>query len=227
MLSVVVPTRNSEEGLARTLASLVSAAAEGVVREVVVVDDGSTDGTRIVADAAGCTLVDGSGAWASRISLGIAAARRAPWFLLLAPDVFLDAEWFREASAFVDRIERSGRADRAVATFRWALDDFGWHARLAEHVVAMAEGLLAAPLGEQGLLISRAHWLRLAAAMPPDAGRGAVFAGLPRRAVHVLRADAVVLTPRDGETATPSLGRLARIALAGLGLPPPPDDERA
>lgn len=45
MLSVVILTDNSEEGLARTLASLVSAAAEGVIREVAVVDDGSVDGT--------------------------------------------------------------------------------------------------------------------------------------------------------------------------------------
>ena len=64
MLSVVIPTQNSEEGLARTLASLVPAAAEGVVREVVVVDAGSTDGTRVVADAAGCTLIEARGSWA-------------------------------------------------------------------------------------------------------------------------------------------------------------------
>ena len=68
MLSVIVPTRNSEEGLARTLSSLVSGAAEGVVREVVVVDDASTDGTRIVADAAGCTLVEAGGILAGDLS---------------------------------------------------------------------------------------------------------------------------------------------------------------
>ena len=67
MLSVVIPTENSEEGLARTLASLVPAAAEGIVREVVVVDAGSTDGTRVVADAAGCSLAEGSGGYRAAV----------------------------------------------------------------------------------------------------------------------------------------------------------------
>lgn len=214
MLSVIIPTRDSEEGLARTLASLVSAAAEGVVREVVVVDAGSRDGTRIVADAAGCTLIDADGAWSARIGAGVAAARRAPWFAFLAPNVFLDGDWFREAAAFVERVERSGRADTAVATFRLVFDDFGWRARLSEKVVAVSGGLFGAPLREQGLLVSRRHWEQLAAGpMDPDG----VAARLPRSAVHRLRADAVVL-PRDGDGALPSGGRLARIALAGLGV---------
>ena len=57
MLSVIIPSYNSEEGLARTLASLVSAAAEGIVREVAVADAGSTDGTGAVAEAAGCLFL--------------------------------------------------------------------------------------------------------------------------------------------------------------------------
>ncbi len=211
MLSVVIPTHDSEEGLARTLASLVPAAAEGVVREVVVVDAGSTDGTRIVADAAGCTLVEASGSWGARIAAGVGAARRAPWFAFLAPNVFLEGDWFREAAAFVDRVERSGRADTAVATFRLAFDDFGWRARLSEHVVGMAGGLFGAPLREQGLLISRRHW--------ETSRRGDdLVARLPRKAIHTLRADAVVLPGSDGADAVPSGGRLARIALAGLGI---------
>ncbi|TIR96069.1 MAG: glycosyl transferase family 2, partial [Mesorhizobium sp.] len=36
MLSVLIETRNDEEGLARTLASLIGGAVEGVVRDVIV-----------------------------------------------------------------------------------------------------------------------------------------------------------------------------------------------
>ena len=54
MISVIIPTFNSEIALAQTLAALVSAAADGVVREVIVVDAGSSDHTHKVADAAGC-----------------------------------------------------------------------------------------------------------------------------------------------------------------------------
>ena len=218
MLSIVIPTCNSEEGLARTLASLVPGAAEGVVREVVVVDAGSTDGTRKVADAAGCSLVEASGDWASRIDAGVKAARRVPWFALLAPNVFLEGEWFREAAAFADRVERTGRVEEAVATFRLVFDDFGWQARIAESVVGLAGGLFGLPLREQGLLISRSHWDRLAREVARGGLSGeTTVAGLKRRAVHRLRADAVVLPDAGAGAAVPSMGRLARIALSGLG----------
>ena len=42
MLSVVIQTHNDEDALARTLASLVSASVDGVVREVIICDAGST-----------------------------------------------------------------------------------------------------------------------------------------------------------------------------------------
>jgi glycosyltransferase involved in cell wall biosynthesis len=79
MLSVVIETRNDEEGLARTLASLVGAAVEGVVRDVTVCDGGSTDQTRRVAEHAGCHFIEG-GAFPKIIS-----AARGEWLLLLEP----------------------------------------------------------------------------------------------------------------------------------------------
>ena len=55
MISVLIETRNDEAELAHTLASLVPGAVEGVVREVIVCDRGSTDGTASVAEQAGMT----------------------------------------------------------------------------------------------------------------------------------------------------------------------------
>lgn len=220
MLSVVIPTRNSEEGLARTLASLVSGAAEGVVREVVVVDDGSTDGTRIVADAAGCTLVDGGGGWCACVARGVDVARRAPWFLVLPPHVSLDGDWFRETASFIDRIERSGRSEATVAAYRLAYDEFGWKARLAERLAALAQAMMGAPQREQGLLVARAP-LERAARAGGAGGHGALLAGLGGSKRFLLRADAVVLPFAGGATAVPSIGHLARLTLSSLGLPTP------
>lgn len=225
VLSVVIPTENSEEGLARTLASLVPAAAEGVVREVVVVDAGSKDGTRIVADAAGCSLVEASGGWLGRIRAGVHTARRAPWFLLLSPNVFLEGEWHREAASFVDRSERAGHADSRVASFRIVYDEFGWRPRLAERVVGLAGALFGRPLREQGLLISRRHLEALTSRIPDRfATHGDLVGRVARAHIHTLRADAVVLPSPAGGGAAPSLGRLLRITSSGLGLPTPTGD---
>ena len=124
MISVVIEALNAEFPLVQTLAALVPAAAEGFVREVIVADAGSVDGTRLVADAAGCVIVEGG-------RMKALAAARSEWVLLVAPGVRLDPDWSREAAAFLQRIQRNGETRRA-ATFRHALDEFGFRARLAE-----------------------------------------------------------------------------------------------
>ena len=58
MITAIIETRNDEVALAHALAALVPAATEGVIRDVIVIDHGSDDGTLVVADAAGCTIVD-------------------------------------------------------------------------------------------------------------------------------------------------------------------------
>ncbi len=57
MISVVIPTHESERALANTLAALVPGAIDGVLREVIVADAGSRDGTAKVADVAGCRFM--------------------------------------------------------------------------------------------------------------------------------------------------------------------------
>lgn len=54
MLTVLMETRDQEAELAQTLSLLVSAAVEGLVSDVIVLDHGSRDGCARVADAAGC-----------------------------------------------------------------------------------------------------------------------------------------------------------------------------
>ena len=68
MISVVVPVYNGEKTLARCLTSLQSQTIPIDKYEIVVVDDGSKDGTRKVAEGCGVTVI-------SQKNQGPAAAR--------------------------------------------------------------------------------------------------------------------------------------------------------
>lgn len=103
MLSVLIETRNHEEGLARTLASLVPGAVEGLVREVVVCDLGSADQTRRVADHAGCVFLAQGG-----LAQGVRQAR-GDWLLVLPPGARLLEGWMEPLTDHVQAQRGPGR----------------------------------------------------------------------------------------------------------------------
>lgn len=107
MLTVLIPTRNSEEALARTLASLVSGAVEGVVREVIVCDGGSSDGTARVADHSGCLFLPDAGLTEGR------ERARSEWLLVLQPGARLAAGW---TEAVRDHVQAGDRPARFTAS---------------------------------------------------------------------------------------------------------------
>ena len=57
MITVVVPTLNAESSLAATLTSLVPGAVDGIVRQVIIVDGGSSDRTLRIAEDSGADIV--------------------------------------------------------------------------------------------------------------------------------------------------------------------------
>lgn len=156
MISVVIPTLNAEKVLPATLTALVPAALEGVVREVIVVDGGSTDRTREIADHAGAELITTPANRGAQLRAGAHAARH-PWLLFLNADTVLDAGWDREADNFMERVGR-GASRHVAAAFRFALDDDGFAPRALEGIVRVRGAVLRTPYGEQGLLISRREY---------------------------------------------------------------------
>ncbi|MDF1599581.1 glycosyl transferase family 2 [Mesorhizobium sp. YIM 152430] len=99
MISVLIETKDDEEGLAKTLASLVSGAVEGLVREVIVCDLGSSDGTETVAEHAGCIFLAGT-----RCEEAVAGAR-SEWVLMLKPGARLAPGWVEAAREHVAAAE--------------------------------------------------------------------------------------------------------------------------
>jgi len=95
MLTVIMECRDQESELAQTLSGLVSAAVEGLVSDVVVLDHGSRDGTSRVADAAGCRFHDH---WDIK---DIILGARGEWLLLVEPGARLQAGWIEEVAEYV------------------------------------------------------------------------------------------------------------------------------
>jgi hypothetical protein len=130
MLSVLIETRDDEEGLARTLASLIGAVVEGVVREVLVCDLGSTDQTHYVAEHAGCHFLARGG-----IGTAITMAK-CDWLLFLEPGARLVEGW---GDAVIPHLNKSEMPAR-FSTARSSRPPF--LARIFAGNRALAQGLL-------------------------------------------------------------------------------------
>jgi glycosyltransferase involved in cell wall biosynthesis len=157
MISVVIPTANSERLLPRCFDSLIPAAVRGMVREVIVSDAGSNDGTLAIADAAGAHIVHARKTRGAQLIDGAAIAK-SDWLLFLQPETALEPGWDLEAESFVSQelLERP-----RAAVFRFALEDFGGEARRAEAKAALRTMLFALPYGDQGLLIPKRLYQKL------------------------------------------------------------------
>src|ERR1043165_8782496 len=92
MLSIIIPTHDSERPLVQTLAALVPGATAGLVREVIVADGGSRDGTEQVADGAGCWCVVSGEPLAARLRAAAARAR-GEWLMFLRPGAIPGPNW--------------------------------------------------------------------------------------------------------------------------------------
>src|SRR5215510_1008645 len=99
MISVVIPTLNSAAQLPRTFAPLVQGAADGLIKQVIVADGGSTDDTLAMSEAAGCEVVRSAPGRAKQMRVG-AEASRANWMLFLHPGTALAPGWVDEVEHF-------------------------------------------------------------------------------------------------------------------------------
>ena len=107
MISVVIATHNDERALGQTLAALVPAAVDALVREVILADAGSTDDTLAIAEDAGARMVRNEGAVEARLLEGCKAAR-ADWLLILEASVSAPHGWEGAARRHMER--HPGRA---------------------------------------------------------------------------------------------------------------------
>ncbi len=132
MLTVIIPTRESERTLVQTLSPLVAGATAGLITRVIVADAGSRDATEEVAEIAGCVFLRSDGPTGARLKAAAALAK-TPWLMFLRPGTVPSAGWLEAVDAFV-------QSDGAAASFR--RPDEGLFARLLRPRVHPDQGLL-------------------------------------------------------------------------------------
>ena len=130
MLTVLIETKNDEDGLTRTLASLIGGAVEGVVRDVIVCDSGSTDQTHRIAEHAGCNYIATGG-----VAAGLRQAK-GEWLLVLEPGARLVDGWIESVLAHTAKMTMPARFSRARGSRAPFLS------RAFSRPTALAEGLL-------------------------------------------------------------------------------------
>jgi rSAM/selenodomain-associated transferase 2 len=151
-LSVIIPTLNAGQSLPDCFAALFEGVQAGLVREVVVSDGGSSDGTRALAEAAGAVLREGAPSRGGQMRRGAEVAG-GEWLLFVHADSVLPEGW---AEAVRAQMARGG-----AAAFRLSFDARGLAPRLVAGWANLRSRLFGLPYGDQGLLVSRADYDRV------------------------------------------------------------------
>ncbi len=147
-LSIIIPALNAEKDLALCLEALMPGLEAQLIREVILVDGGSEDQTRRLAEGTGATVLTSPPGRAKQLIRGAEAAR-GDWLLFLHADTVLSRDWAERTSAHIcDHPEKAAaftlafRSDHPMA--RKIAARANWRART-----------FGLPYGDQGLLISR------------------------------------------------------------------------
>lgn len=147
-LSVVIPTLDAAQDLPVTAGSLFPGLESGLIRDLVISDGGSHDGTRDIAERLGATFVEGPASRGGQLRRGAEAAL-GDWLLLLHADSRPERDW---PAAVLDHMNRV--SDRA-AFFRLRFRSKGLAPAIVAGWANLRSRALGLPYGDQGLLIGR------------------------------------------------------------------------
>ena len=217
-LSAIIPALDASATLPAALASLDEARRYGILREVVVVDGGSRDGTAALARAASARVLPAPRGRGVQLAAGGAAAI-GDWLLFLHADTRLAPGWPAAAAAFMADAGNQGRA----GYFRFRLEDAAPAARRVEALVEWRCRRLALPYGDQGLLIPAALYRELGGFRPlPLMEDVDLIRRLGPQRLALIAADAITSAERyrRGGYITRPLRNLGCLALYFLGMPP-------
>ncbi|MAK60648.1 MAG: glycosyl transferase [Ponticaulis sp.] len=147
-LSIIIPTLNAGEDLISCLQSLTPGLQTGLVRELLIVDGGSSDKTVLYAYEAGARVICGASGRGRQLRAGAENAR-GDWLLFLHADSFLEQNW---ADALIGHMQA---APERAAYFQLAYRSDASEARWLEARANRRAKWFGLPYGDQGLFLSR------------------------------------------------------------------------
>ena len=194
MISVVIPTLNAEARLPFCLDALVASAVDGLVKEVIVVDGGSTDATLKIADGFGARIINAEPGRGGQLKKGAEEAR-GDWLFFLHGDTVMSEDWGDAARAFIQE------GGRQAGVFTLSFDAPGALPRLVAMGAMARTRLFKNPYGDQGLLISRSFYEEIGGYQPMPLFEDVeiierIIKVRGRSALKVLRAKAVTSADR-------------------------------
>lgn len=168
-VSVIIPAINEQRSIGAAVESAQVAGAD----EVVVVDGGSQDGTGLVAQRLGATVVDSEPGRGRQLNAG---ARRASGEILL----FLHADNRLDRGA-IDQIRQTPHDARVLGAFRQRIDAGGIAFRVLEWGNALRARWLGLPYGDQGIFVQASLFWDLGGFPEVDLMEDVAFMRLCRR----------------------------------------------
>jgi glycosyltransferase involved in cell wall biosynthesis len=187
MLSVVIPTHESERLLVPTLAALVPGAMTGLISEVVVTDAGSQDATEQVADVAGCRFIQSDGTLGAQLRQA-AVSTRTPWLMFLRPGCVPEPGWIAACENFMEAASASDAPRAAVFRPPNAADLL--RPGLSEVLALLRVMFGGGARPEQGLLIARRFYDTLGGHPDRADAEADILRKLGRRRIAMLSAGA-------------------------------------
>lgn len=149
-ISVIIPTLNAAQTLPAVLASLVPGLDAGLIREVVISDGGSGDGTAAIAAEWGAHFLTGPASRGGQLRRGADAAA-GQWLLFLHADTQLSDDWVDAVQAHLAMPDHA-----ACFTLRFRASGFG--ARFVAAWANLRTDMFGLPYGDQALLMTRAAY---------------------------------------------------------------------
>lgn len=145
-VSVVIPTLNADAALPACLSCLFEGVQAGLIRELIVVDGGSIDGTVHMAQEAGATVIETNTSRGHQLRMGCAQAH-GDWLLVLHSDSQLTEGWSDAVQAHIQGLD--------AGYFKLKFDGGGVMAAIVAGWANLRARLFGLPFGDQGMLISR------------------------------------------------------------------------